>query len=194
MVQCKEDEAINRHKLKYRKFHLNIRKNFVTLHAWTLEEVSQRGCGGSVLGVTQNLIGQPWAICCRWPCSEWAVGLHYLQRGLLTSAILWYLWSRTVAPSWVFAQILRDGLAFFFAVDPHLLPCKAAGEQNWWRHGEPGKRAHYDSWYIQVWTTGATKFMMYENDPINTQCGDQTVLGQLLLTKVCIIFDIWEHE
>lgn len=32
---------------------------------------------------------------------------------------------------------------------------------------------------------------MCENDPINTQCGDQTVLGQLLLTKVCIIFDIF---
>lgn len=45
----------NRHKLKYRKFCLNIRKNvFYCAGGQTPEQVAWRGFGASVLGETQR--------------------------------------------------------------------------------------------------------------------------------------------
>jgi len=47
----------NGHKLKPRKFHLNMKKDFVTLRVTALEEAAMRGCGVSFSGDIQNLPG-----------------------------------------------------------------------------------------------------------------------------------------
>lgn len=44
----------NRHKLKYKKFRLSIRKKKLLWWYWTLEENPQRDCGVSKLGGAQN--------------------------------------------------------------------------------------------------------------------------------------------
>ena len=46
------------HKLKYKKFHLNIRENLFSCEGdCTLEQVAARGCGVSVLGDIKNPTG-----------------------------------------------------------------------------------------------------------------------------------------
>jgi len=46
----------NGHKLKHRKFHLNVRKNFFALRVTAL--VAQRGCGVSFSGDIQDPPGR----------------------------------------------------------------------------------------------------------------------------------------
>ena len=48
----------NGHKMKYAKFHVNTGKlPSYCSDGWTLEQVSQRGCGASIPGDTKTLIG-----------------------------------------------------------------------------------------------------------------------------------------
>ena len=74
---------------KHRKFHLNMRKNFVSDRA--LEQAAQRGCGFSFSGDVQELPGQgPVQPLSRWPCFGRGVGLDDPQKSLPTPNILWF--------------------------------------------------------------------------------------------------------
>jgi len=65
MEGCKEDGASlfsvvpserTRHKLKYRKFQLNVRKTSFTVRVIEHEQVGQKGCQVSILGNTQGYV------------------------------------------------------------------------------------------------------------------------------------------
>lgn len=48
----------NRHKLKHKKFNMNVRKPFFHCESgWALAQAAERDCGVSILGNTQNSTG-----------------------------------------------------------------------------------------------------------------------------------------
>lgn len=59
-------------KLKYRKFHLNIAIFFCCEDSQPLEQVTQRGCGVSILGDIQDPT-LALSNCSSWCCSEWGL-------------------------------------------------------------------------------------------------------------------------
>lgn len=95
--ECREDGAghvpsnwmrDDGHKLKHRKFWLNMAGHFFAVRVTALEQIAQRGCGVSFSGDTQNqhrchpaqrALGDP---------AQQGFGLDNLQRSLPISAIL----------------------------------------------------------------------------------------------------------
>lgn len=76
------------HKVKHKKFHLKMRKNFFEWNR-ALKQASQRGCGVSSSGDTRNLPGRvPAYSALADPAASRGVELDDLQRFHPTSAIL----------------------------------------------------------------------------------------------------------
>lgn len=90
-VELSERTKSNGHKLKYKKFHLNIRKRLFHWYC-TVEQILQRVCGVSILGDTQNATGNgpEWHFPA-YPSFSRRVRLDNLFRCLPASAVLW-LW------------------------------------------------------------------------------------------------------
>jgi len=79
----------NGHKLKQRKFQLNVRKNLLTLSDGALEQAAQGGCGVSFSGDVQDPSGRgPVQPAVGDPASAGGVGLDDPQRSVPTPNIL----------------------------------------------------------------------------------------------------------
>lgn len=80
---------ISGHKLKHKRFPLNIRKHCED--DGVPEEVAQGVFGVSILGNTQKLSsGGSGLPCSRWPCLSRGFEQDNLPSPLLTSAVLWF--------------------------------------------------------------------------------------------------------
>lgn len=91
-MPCDRKRGSNVHKMKYRKFHLNIRRHFFTVIE--AKHFRNRLPSKSVESPSLKIV-QSWATCCSWPSLEEGDGLDICrgpyQPQLLCNSTMWKL-------------------------------------------------------------------------------------------------------